>query len=84
MNAHHYFFLALLGILTAALCFCTDLISVYLIDRKRPSQEKKPYNALSRIVKLQIVRSESIGYHTRYLIYVVFVIIFMLIAVSMS
>jgi hypothetical protein len=33
VNAHHYFFLALLGIITASICFCTDLCTVYLIDR---------------------------------------------------
>ena len=33
VNAHHYFFLALLGIITATVCFCTDLCTVYLIDR---------------------------------------------------
>ncbi len=32
VNAHHYFFLALLGVFTAALCFCVDLLTVYLID----------------------------------------------------
>jgi len=35
VNAHHYFFLALLGIITASICFCTDLCTVYLIDRKK-------------------------------------------------
>jgi hypothetical protein len=34
VNAHHYFFLALLGVFTAAICFCADLITVYLIDKK--------------------------------------------------
>jgi hypothetical protein len=34
VNAHHYFFLALLGIFTAAVCFCADLITVYIIDKK--------------------------------------------------
>ena len=31
-DAHHYFFLALLGVFTAALCFITDLVSVFTID----------------------------------------------------
>lgn len=34
VNAHHYLFLALLGAITASVCFCTDLITVYLIDCK--------------------------------------------------
>lgn len=33
-NAHHYFFLALLGVLTATVCFCADLITVYIIEKK--------------------------------------------------
>ena len=32
MDAHHYFFLALLGIFTAVLCFFADLVSVYTIE----------------------------------------------------
>lgn len=35
VNAHHYFFLALLGIITATICFFTDLCTVYLIDSKK-------------------------------------------------
>lgn len=35
VNAHHYFFLALLGAITAAVCFLTDLCTVYLIDCKK-------------------------------------------------
>lgn len=80
VNAHHYFFLALLGTITAAICFCTDLISVYLIDRKSRFKAYNPF----LIVKLQIVRNENIDYHIRYLLYVAFVVVFMLIAVSMS
>lgn len=34
VNPHHFFFLALLGMFTAAIAFLTDLISVYLIDLK--------------------------------------------------
>ncbi len=34
VNAHHYFFLALLGVITAGICFCVDLVTVYLIDKK--------------------------------------------------
>lgn len=34
VNPHHFFFLALLGMFTAAIAFLTDLISVYLIDYK--------------------------------------------------
>lgn len=35
VNAHHYFFLALLGIFTAASCFLADLCTVYLIESKQ-------------------------------------------------
>ena len=80
VNAHHYFFLALLGIITATVCFCTDLCTVYLIDRNHYF----PITKTILIVKLQIVRNENIGYHTRYLIYVVCVVVCMMIAVSMS
>ena len=31
VNPHHYLFLALLGTITAAIAFLTDLVSVYLI-----------------------------------------------------
>ncbi len=34
VNAHHYFFLALLGAITAGICFCADLVTVYIIDKK--------------------------------------------------
>ena len=33
-DGHTYFFLALLGVFTAALCFFADLSSVYLMDSK--------------------------------------------------
>lgn len=34
VNVHHYFFLALLGVFTAVVCFLADLVTVYLIDKK--------------------------------------------------
>ena len=44
MDAHHYFFLALLGVFTAVLCFLADLVSVYTIDS----------NCFLRIIRLEI------------------------------
>jgi hypothetical protein len=34
VNSHHYFFLALLGVITACICFCVDVMTIYLIDKK--------------------------------------------------
>ena len=80
VNAHHYLFLALLGALTAGVCFLTDLCTVYLIDRKQSFW----CLYLLNIVKLELVKFDTIGYHMRYLIYVLIVVVFMMIAVSMS
>lgn len=34
VNPHHFLFLALLGIFTAVVTFFTDLVSIYIIERK--------------------------------------------------
>lgn len=34
VNPHHFLFLALLGIFTAVVTFFTDLVAIYIIDRK--------------------------------------------------
>lgn len=44
VNAHHYFFLALLGTITATVCFLTDLVTVFLIDCKFASLGIKLYS----------------------------------------
>ena len=43
-DGHTYFFLALLGVFTAALCFFADLSSVYLMDSK-PLVSNQQYRA---------------------------------------
>ena len=78
VNAHHYFFLALLGTITATVCFFTDLCTVYLIDCMLFQFDSVP------IVKLRIVWDADIGYDMRYFIYVALVVVFMMISVSMS
>lgn len=79
VNAHHYFFLALLGIITAAVCFATDLCTVYLIDCKAGFVCYRCF-----IVKLRTAWNDNYEYHLRYVIYVLTVIVLMVVSVSMS
>lgn len=79
MDAHHYFFLALLGVFTAVLCFFADLVSVYTI-------ESNCFLRIKCFFCLEIylvVKNPQMNYNLRYLISIAIMIVSILIAVSM-
>jgi len=79
MDAHHYFFLALLGVFTAVLCFFADLVSVYTIDSNRFLRIK----CMHRLEIYLVVKNPQMNYNLRYLISIGIMIVSILIAVSM-
>jgi len=79
MDVHHYFFLALLGVFTAVLCFFADLVSVYTIDSNRFLRIK----CMHRLEIYLVIKNPQMNYNLRYLISIGIMIVSILIAVSM-
>jgi hypothetical protein len=79
MDVHHYFFLALLGVFTAVLCFFADLVSVYTIDSNRFLR----IYCMHRLEIYLVVKNPQMNYNLRYLISIGIMIVSILIAVSM-
>jgi len=79
MDVHHYFFLALLGVFTAVLCFFADLVSVYTIDSNRFLR----FKCMHRLEIYLVVKNPQMNYNLRYLISIGIMIVSILIAVSM-